>query len=80
MSFTLNKNLVFIDSMLCLNSSLDIFVKNLCDKDFKYLSEVFSDEELNWLNRKVFILKSILAGLKDLKKVNCLILIAFSVH
>ena len=66
--------------MLCLNSSLDIFVKNLCDKDFKYLSEVFSDEELNWLNRKVFILKSILAGLKDLKKVNYLILIVFSVH
>ena len=80
MSFTLNENLVFIDSMLCLNSSLDIFVKNLCDKDFKYLSEVFSDEELNWLNRKVFILKSILAGLKDLKKVNYLILIVFSVH
>ena len=35
MSFALNKNLVFIDSMLFMNSSLDKLVKNLSDKDFK---------------------------------------------
>ena len=44
MSFTLNKNLIFIDSMLFMNSSLDKLVKNLSDKDFKYLGEEFSDE------------------------------------
>ena len=35
MAFTLNKNLLFIDSMLFMNSSLDKLVKNLSDKDFK---------------------------------------------
>ena len=34
MAFTLNKTLVFIDSMLFMNSSLDKLVKNLSDKDF----------------------------------------------
>ena len=33
-----NKNLLFIDSMQFMNSSLDKLVKNLNDKDFKYLS------------------------------------------
>ena len=32
--------------MLFMNSSLDKLVKNLSDKDFKYLSEEFSGEEL----------------------------------
>ena len=30
--------------MLLMNSSLDKLVKNLSDKDFKYLGEEFSDE------------------------------------
>ena len=47
-AFTLNKNLVFIDSMLFMNSSLDKLVKNLTDKDFKYLSEEFSNEQLKF--------------------------------
>ena len=34
MSFTLNKNIIFIDSMLFMNSSLDKLVGNL--NDFKY--------------------------------------------
>ena len=38
MTFFLNKNLVFIDSM---NSSHDKLVKNLSDEDFKYLIEEF---------------------------------------
>ena len=33
------KNLVIIDSMQFMNSSLDKLVKNLSDKDFKYLVE-----------------------------------------
>ena len=39
MAFFLNKKLVFIDSMQFMNSTLDKLVKNLSDKDFKYLVE-----------------------------------------
>ena len=46
MASTVNKNLVFIDSMQFMNSSLDKLVKNLNDKDFKYVSEEYSGEEL----------------------------------
>ena len=35
MSFTLNNNIVFIDSMLLMKSSLHKLVKNLSDDDFK---------------------------------------------
>ena len=44
MAFFLNKNLVFIDSMQFLNSSLDKLVKNLSDEDFKFLVEEFGFE------------------------------------
>ena len=37
MSFTLNKSIVFIDSMLFMSSSLDKLARNLSDEDFKYL-------------------------------------------
>ena len=52
MTFTLNKNLVFIDSMLFMNSSLDKLVKNLTDKDFKYLSKEFTNELLKLVKEK----------------------------
>ena len=52
MSFTLNKNLVFIDSMLFMNSSLDKLVKSLSNKDFKYLSEEFTGEKLKLVKEK----------------------------
>ena len=39
MAFFLNKNLVFIDNMQSMNSSLDKLVKNLSNEDFKYLVE-----------------------------------------
>ena len=39
MAFFVGKNLVFIDSMQFMNSSLDKLVKNLSDKDLKYLLE-----------------------------------------
>ena len=42
MAFFLGKNLVFIDSMQFMNSSLDKLVKNLVDKGFKYLVKEFS--------------------------------------
>ena len=52
MAFTINKNLVFTDSMKFMNSGLDSSVKNLSDNDFKYLSEEFSGEFLELVNEK----------------------------
>ena len=44
MAFTINTNLVFIDSMQFMNCSLDSLIKNLSDDDFKNLSKEFSDD------------------------------------
>ena len=52
MAFFLGKNLVFIDSMQFMNSSLDKLVKNLSDKDFKYLVEEVGSENLEILKQK----------------------------
>ena len=52
MAFFLNKNLVFIDSMQFMNSSLDKLVKNLSDNDFKYLTEEFGSKNLAHLKQK----------------------------
>ena len=52
MGFTINKNLIFIDSMQFMNSSLDSLIKNLSDNDFKCLSEEFSGEFLELLKQK----------------------------
>ena len=41
MVFILNGNLVYIDSMQFMNSSLDVLVKNFSDNHFKYLSHEF---------------------------------------
>ena len=48
----MNKNLVFIDSMQFMNSSLYKLVKNLSDEDFKYLVEEFGSENLELLKQK----------------------------
>ena len=50
--FSLNKNLVFVDSMQFMTSSLDKLVKNLSDKDFKYLVEELGSENLELLKQK----------------------------
>ena len=42
--FFLSKNLVFIDSIQFMNSSLDKLVKILSDEDFKYIVEEFSSK------------------------------------
>ena len=52
MAFTINRNLVFIDSMQFINSSLDSLVKNLKDEDFKYLSEKISGKYLELVKEK----------------------------
>ena len=52
MAFFLNKNLVLIDNMPLMNSSLEELVKNLSDKDFEYLIEEFGSENLDLLKQK----------------------------
>ena len=52
MAFFLGKNLVFIDSMQFMNSSLDKLVKNLSEEDFKYLVKEFVFDNLKILKQK----------------------------
>ena len=52
MAFLLNKNLVFIDRMQFMNSSLEKLVKNLSDVDLRYLVEEFGSENLELLKQK----------------------------
>ena len=52
MTLILNKNLVFIDSMQFMNSSLEKLVKNLSNNDFKYLTEEFGSKNLKLLKQK----------------------------
>ena len=52
MASTINRNLVFVDSMQLIKSSLDSVVKNLGDRDFKYLSEEYRDELLELVKEK----------------------------
>ena len=52
MAFILNENLVFIDSMQFMNSSLEKLVKNLPGNDFKYLTQTFGSKNLEILKQK----------------------------
>ena len=52
MIFLIKKNLVFIDSMQLMNSSLEELVKNLTDDDFEYLSEEFGFKNLELLKQE----------------------------
>ena len=69
MSFTLNKNIIFIDSMLFMNSSLDKLVKNL--NDCKYLSKVFKEKELELVKKKGIYPNEYMNSFKRFKE-NCL--------
>ena len=51
-AFTININLIFIDSMQFMNSSLDLLVKNLSDRDFVCLSEEFCGKFLKLVKQK----------------------------
>ena len=50
--FFLSKNLVLIDGMQLMNSSLEKLVKNLSENDFKYLTEEFNSKSLELLKQK----------------------------
>ena len=52
MASFLNKKLMFVDSMQFMNSNLEKLVKNLSDKDFKYLIKEFVSENLELLKQK----------------------------
>ena len=52
MAFTINKDLVFIESMKFMNSSLDILVKHLPVNDLKHLSQKFDGGRLKLANQK----------------------------
>ena len=54
MSFNINNNLVFIDSLQFLSFSLDSFIKNLGKSDFNYLSPEFDNNVLVEANQKGF--------------------------
>ena len=51
MACFLGRDLVFIDRMQFMNSSLNKIVKNLVDKDFKYLVQKFGIENLELLKQ-----------------------------
>ena len=51
MAFFLGRDLAFIDNMQFMNCSLEKLVKNLVDKDFKYLVKEFSCESLELLKQ-----------------------------
>ena len=51
MTFFKSKNLVFIDSMQFINSSLGKLVKKLSDNDFKYWTEEFDSKNLEFLKQ-----------------------------
>ena len=52
MAFTIIKNLIFIDNMQFINSSLDVLVKNLTYNDFKHLSQEFNGNLLKLVKQK----------------------------
>ena len=52
MAFILNKNLIFIETMQFVSSSLEKPVKNLSGNDFKFLAEEFGSKNLYLLKQK----------------------------
>ena len=73
MTFFLNKNLAFINSIQFMNSSLDKLAKNLSDEDAKYLAEEFGSENLELLKHKGDYPYEYLNNFERLKEKNCLL-------
>ena len=57
-------------SMQFMNSSLDIFVKNLPDNDFKYLSQGFRGDLLKLIKQKGMYPYEYMDNLKKILKIN----------
>ena len=72
-AFTINKNLVFIDSMQFMNSSLDALAKSFSDKDFEHLSQEFIGEFLKLVKQKKYIHMNISTVFKKVLMISCLI-------
>ena len=72
----LNKNLLFIDSMQFMNSSLDKLVKNLSDEDFKYLVEELASKNLGLLKQKGDYPYKHMNSFERCNEENCLSLLA----
>ena len=73
MGFMINKNLVFIDSMQVINSSLEKLVKNLADNGFKYLSQEFGSENLELLKQKDVYCYQYMKGFKRFSRKDYLV-------
>ena len=54
MVFTINENLVFMDSRQFMNSSLEILVRNLSNDDFKHLTQEFDSDNLKLLKKDAY--------------------------
>ena len=73
-AFTINKNLVFIDSKHYMSSSLEKVVKNLSEDDFKHLTQEFGSENLKLLKRKdAYSYEYMDSFEKIFRKKNCLV-------
>ena len=77
MAFFFNKNLVFIDSMKFMNSSLDQLAKSLSDEDFKDLVEEFGSKSLELLKQKDAYPYEYMNSFEKLMKKNCQLKIIF---
>ena len=73
MAFILNKNLVFIDSMQFMYSSLEKLIKNLTDDDLKYLAQEFGSKDLELLKQKDAYPYEYMSSFKRFSEENCLI-------
>ena len=68
MAFTINNDLVFIDSMKFIKSSLDALVKSLSDNDSKYLSKEFSGDLLELVKQNGVYPYEYMDGFKKISK------------
>ena len=73
MACTIDKNLVFINSMQVMKSSLNKLVKNLTDDGFRYLSEEFCGDLLELISQKGVYPYDTWTALKRFLRMNCLI-------
>ena len=69
MSFTINKQLIFIDRFQFQNSPLDILVKNLSQEAFKYfISQAFDNNVLDLVKQKEFQPSGYVSDFKNFKE------------